>query len=137
LVTTRRFETLVTALSDAQPRDVQPLVVDMLRSSRAEVRAAACAWMGKHRQAELARWVLFPRMSDQDWRVRAAAFDAVQQMAGATPNAPKADAPLRDTPVDQREPIILGWINAWRTAATRCPRWTTIASCTPTRAGIG
>jgi hypothetical protein len=115
------LQSLIDALDRAPSHDSQAVVRDMLHSTRAELRAAACAWMGKHRQAQLAALTLFPRMSDQDWRVRAAAFEAAQQIAGAAPATPKGDAPLRDTPVDQREPVILAWINGWRTSGDVLP----------------
>src|SRR5688500_4316470 len=82
--------------------DARATVVDMLRSDRPEVRAGACGWIREHPHDALAP-LLVPRLSDADWRVRAAAFDAVRHLAARAPGAPTAPDPLRDTPVDQRE----------------------------------
>jgi hypothetical protein len=92
------------------------IVADMLRSARAEVRAAACGWIGDHPHDALAP-LLVPRLSDADWRVRAAAFDAVRHVAARAPRAPTAPDPLRDTPVDQRESLIFAWLDSWRSGA--------------------
>jgi hypothetical protein len=106
-----------TLAHSPQSDDARAAVADMLRSVRPAVRAAACGWIGKNPHRDLAPLVV-PRLSDADWRVRAAAFDAVRHIAGRAPNAPTADAPLRDTPVDQREPIIFAWLDSWRSGAT-------------------
>ncbi|HEV2294279.1 MAG TPA: multiheme c-type cytochrome [Tepidisphaeraceae bacterium] len=113
---------LVDALNTASPssQQVRATVAEMLRAARPEVRAAACAWIGRHAQAELG-WLLLPRMSDADWRVRAAAFDAMQRVAGYVPGAPTSPAPLRDTPVDDREALLFAWINGWRLPGDALP----------------
>ena len=106
---------LVEALSRSQnSNDALTAVADMLLSARPEVRVAACAWIGKHPHDDLAPLIV-PRLSDADWRVRAAAFDAMRHIAGRAPNAPTASAPLRDTPVDQRESLVFAWLDSWRT----------------------
>lgn len=48
---------------------------------------------------------LIAHTSDNDWRVRAAAY------AELAKHAPIENAPLRDTPIDQREAVILGWLD--------------------------
>lgn len=60
-------------------------------------RVAAC------RDAPLS--YLIAHTSDSDWRVRAAAY------AELAKHAPIENVPLRDTPIDQREAIILGWLD--------------------------
>jgi Cytochrome c554 and c-prime len=48
---------------------------------------------------------LVARASDADWRVRAAAYSAISRIA------PLEEPPLRDTPIDQREKLLLGWLD--------------------------
>jgi hypothetical protein len=114
------LSSLVAALHDQTSPEVQALVVEMLRSPRPEVRAAGCAWIGRQPRADLSA-LLVPRMSDADWRVRAAAFDALERTAGHLPGAPKAPAPLRDTPVNPREDVVFAWIHGLRSAGEAIP----------------
>lgn len=113
---------LIDTLNAAPPssRDARATVADMLRAARPDVRAAACAWIGREAQADLA-FLLLARMNDADWRVRAAAFDAMQRIAGAIATAPKSPTPLRDTPVDERENLLFAWINGWQAAGDSLP----------------
>ncbi len=60
-------------------------------------RAEACRQAG---EADL-----LARTSDADWRVRAAAFGALDKIDPVDP------MPLRDTPIDQREALALSWID--------------------------
>lgn len=60
-------------------------------------RVAAC------RDAPLT--YLVTHTSDNDWRVRAAAY------AELAKHAPLENVPLRDTPIDEREAIILDWLD--------------------------
>lgn len=116
----------VNGLASTTARAV--VVADMLRSARPEVRAAACAWIGRNPQPNLPA-LLVPRMSDADWRVRAAAFDAARRVsehlthrsAERVPHAPWERPPLRDTPVDQREDLVFAWINGLRRAELALP----------------
>jgi len=51
------LRTLVDAMSTLASRDAHAgdvVAREMLRSARAELRAAACAWIGKHKRSELA-----------------------------------------------------------------------------------
>lgn len=48
---------------------------------------------------------LIAHTSDNDWRVRAAAYEALSRIA------PIDNAPLRDTPIDQREAVIFDWLD--------------------------
>lgn len=60
-------------------------------------RVTAC------RDAPLA--YLIAHTSDNDWRVRAAAYTELAK------HAPLDSVPLRDTPIDEREAIILDWLD--------------------------
>jgi hypothetical protein len=99
----------------AAPATQTAELLDLLASARPEVRAAACALIGRHphRPRELTVLLLL-RMNDADWRVRAAAFDAMTRAAGDLPGAPRFPAPLRDTPPAQREDYLFAWINGWQ-----------------------
>jgi hypothetical protein len=97
----------------------EAVIATLLQSARPELRAAACAQIGR---TGVTRWfdALVPRMSDNDWRVRAAAFEAAQALARDVP-ALQRDAPLRDTPVDERERFIADALKAWRDAGKAMP----------------
>lgn len=95
-------------------------IADMLRSARPEVRAAACALIGRNPRPGLTP-LLVPRMSDADWRVRAAAFDAMRRVAREAPESPTSPAPLRDTPVDAREKLLFAWISGLRSTSEARP----------------
>ncbi len=48
---------------------------------------------------------LIASTADKDWRVRAQAYEALAESAGFGP------IPLRDTPIDEREAILLNWLD--------------------------
>ncbi len=60
-------------------------------------RATACE--------EAPRGYLIAHTSDTDWRVRAAAYEALSKIA------PIDNVPLRDTPIDEREAVMLAWLD--------------------------
>lgn len=63
---------------------------------------------------------LIAHTSDNDWRVRAAAY------AELAKHAPIENVPLRDTPIDERETVILDWLdrNGPDPAADMCEWYT-------------
>ena len=88
----------------------EALLARMFKSEQALVRAAACTTIGREHQVQFAG-AIWPRLSDDDWRVRAAGFEALHDLAG---DRVRFNAPLRDTPVEQRERIILDAMSQWR-----------------------
>jgi hypothetical protein len=82
-----------------------PHVFAMLAHDDARVRAAACIILAEHLDAS-AIDAVFPRASDTDWRVRLAAFQALSAVM------PRAGEVLRDTPLADREAILLRWLDA-------------------------
>ncbi|HUU11973.1 MAG TPA: multiheme c-type cytochrome [Phycisphaerae bacterium] len=84
----------------------------MLGHEDARVRAAGCVILAAH-PGETWTSAVFPRASDRDWRVRAAAMTALARFADV------ADAPptLRDTPLQERERWLLAWLDAFDAAA--------------------
>ncbi|MBM4018104.1 MAG: hypothetical protein FJ288_07200 [Planctomycetes bacterium] len=82
-----------------------PALAAMLHHPEPRVRAAACVIVSDRLDE---KWLaaLLPRTSDADWRVRAAAFQALDAIAPLRP------APLRDAPLDEREAALLGWLDA-------------------------
>ncbi|MGB7158824.1 MAG: multiheme c-type cytochrome [Tepidisphaeraceae bacterium] len=113
---------LIDAFDNVSVTQAQPIVFAMLRSDRPEVRAAATAWIGRRGAPEMGSLIV-PRMSDADWRVRAAAFNAMRRVAGDVPGAPSpSSTPLRDTPVGEREDVIFAWIDAWRNGGETLPK---------------
>ena len=92
------------ALEQAR-RAAGPALEAMLHHDEPRARAAACAVLaGRTDENRLA--AILPRASDTDWRVRAAAFQALAA-AGRL-----RGEPLRDTPLDEREEILLAWMDA-------------------------
>ena len=87
-----------------------PALAAMLHHDEPQVRAAACSILAAHLDE---KWLaaLLPRASDTDWRVRVAAFQALSA-AGRLQGEP-----LRDTPLDEREAILLAWLDAHDVAA--------------------
>jgi len=81
-----------------------PAVSAMLAHDDARVRAAACIILADHLD-EKGLAALLPRAGDTDWRVRLAAFQA---LSGAQPLAGEV---LRDTPLDERETLLLQWLD--------------------------
>ncbi|MCX5675587.1 MAG: HEAT repeat domain-containing protein [Planctomycetota bacterium] len=88
----------------------EPTLAAMLHHDEPPVRAAACSILAAYLDA---KWLaaLLPRASDTDWRVRVAAFQALSA-AGRLQGEP-----LRDTPLDEREAILLAWLDAHDVAA--------------------
>lgn len=111
---------VVEAAKTRSALDDESIVLVMLRSDHPELRSAACSRIGARRLTHFAE-ALFPRMSDADWRVRAAAFEAMPMLFDASSHAPAA-MPLRDTPVDDREPVIFQWMAAWKSPASGLPQ---------------
>ena len=87
-----------------------PAVSAMLADDDARVRAAACLIFADHLDGNGVAAV-FPRAGDTDWRVRLAAF---QVLSAAQPLAGEV---LRDTPLDEREALLLHWLDARDTSA--------------------
>jgi hypothetical protein len=96
-----------------------PTLNTMLRASQPELRAAAAVSIGRQRQLHFVP-ALITRMSDDDWRVRAAAFTSFQQLAADKLHLPGI-IPLRDTPVDEREQLLFSWITSWRNVKDSLP----------------
>jgi hypothetical protein len=90
-----------------------PTLAAMLHHDEPRVRAAACAILAASPD-EGRLGMLLPRASDSDWRVRMAAFHALAA-AGRFQGEP-----LRDTPLDEREAILLAWLDA-HDAASAAP----------------
>jgi hypothetical protein len=82
-----------------------PVVSVMLGHDDARVRAAACIILADHLDGN-GLYAVWPRASDADWRVRMAAFQA---LAAAQPLGGEV---LRDTPLDEREAVLLQWLDA-------------------------
>ena len=92
--------------------DIEAHVESMLTDDQPQVRAVACDLIG---QQVAAPWLpaVVLRASDSDWRVRAAAFAALEWFT-PLPAAP----PLRDTLLADREAILLAWLDAHDRSAT-------------------
>ena len=103
-----------------------PTVLAMLGHERWQARAAACEILARQGDARLARDV-FPRASDKDWRVRAAAMTALARWVAAGP-----PPVLRDAPLEERERWLLGWL-----AACRLPEGPTAEDLCELYAGAG
>lgn len=83
-------------------------VAAMLDHDNWRVRAAGCELLAARRDGTLLALIL-PRASDADWRVREAAF-------GVLAPAP-SDRPHRNTPLAERERVLLAWLAARDEAA--------------------
>jgi HEAT repeat protein/cytochrome c554/c'-like protein len=93
--------------------DLTPLLRVMLTANAWQCRRTACEMVAARGDASLLP-IIVPRASDTDWRVRAAAFDALNRFG----NLP-GSAPLKDTPLAARERVLLAWLEAHdRSAAT-------------------
>jgi hypothetical protein len=87
-----------------------PALAAMLHHAEPRVRAAACAILaGSPGEPWIA--AVLPRASDTDWRVRMAAFEALSTARRL------AEEPLRDTPLEERETVLLNWLDAHDAAA--------------------
>jgi hypothetical protein len=99
----------VSQAKSAAARDwpaAAPVVWAMLGHDEPQVRAAACIILADHLDASGLAAVL-PRASDADWRVRMAAFQALSAAQ------PLGGEVLRDTPLDERETLLLQWLDAY------------------------
>ena len=91
--------------------ELDPHVDAMFTHRSPLVRATACEVAGGRSEPDrLPALVL--RASDSDWRVRAAAFEALDRRARLP-----GRRPLRDTPLAQRETVLLDWLDAYDTSA--------------------
>jgi len=86
-------------------------ILDMLVHDHWRVRSGGCRILAQRNDPSLLPW-LVPRASDHDWRVRDAAFGALD----AVRPLPTA-APMRNTPLDDRERVLLAWLDAHDAAA--------------------
>lgn len=92
-----------------------PTLLEMISSSDWRRRSKACqalSWSDN----PLALPLILPRASDSDWRVRAAAFDALWRM-----HDPALPQPMKDTPLDQRERLLLAWLASYEQAGKSPP----------------
>src|SRR5690606_8563148 len=99
---------------------LQPHLPPLLYHERAELRAAACRAIGASADSRTWAGQLVVRASDADWRVRAAAYEALHALQ------PLDAMPLRDTPMAERDAILLDWVARFdaslgtQLAAQRC-----------------
>jgi hypothetical protein len=90
-----------------------PTVHRMLRHANWRVRVAACRILAEPSDPACVG-MLFSRAGDADWRVRTAAFDGLWRIE------PLPDPiPLRDTPLEERERLLLRWIERYDALAER------------------
>ncbi len=89
--------------------DVAPHVAGMLVHPSPRVRTVACELLaGRAAEGDVdALGALVARASDRDWRVRAAAFRALDAM-----RAFDETLPARDTPLADRERLLIDWLRA-------------------------
>jgi hypothetical protein len=106
------------ALAGAQAREhatqVLPALLELLTHPDPRVRAGACQVLGtlgdiapaldSRAYQELAA-VLLPRAGDANWQVRAKAIGALSRLHPLS-----SLPPLRNTPLDERERNLLGWL---------------------------
>lgn len=102
------------AFADQRWAEVGPALPTMLEDPVPAARVAACRLIGRHGGPEWSA-ALAARAADLDWSVRAAAFEAMQRLG-----PPLTRMPLRDTPMAERERIILDWAAAHPPAAELC-----------------
>ena len=84
--------------------EVAPHLPAMLNDDEPRLRLLACSWIGARRDRQWLGMIIV-RAGDSDWRVRSAAFHALDRFAPITP------MPLRDTPLAQREAALLDWLD--------------------------
>ena len=82
-----------------------PLLARTLDHEDWRLRVAACEILAASERQEVLP-LLLPRASDTDWRVRAAAFEGLGRLHDAG-----LQTPLKDTPLDERESLLLGWLS--------------------------
>lgn len=87
------------------PEDASPLLAALLNHETWRGRAAACELIARTGDEA---WLpaLLPRASDTDWRVRAAAFEALHAFHPLA----HGSLPMQDTPLDAREETFLAWL---------------------------
>lgn len=81
-----------------------PVLQKMLSHDGWRVRWAACKILADRNNRRFLP-LLMPRCSDRDWRVRAVAFEALSRI-----HPLPVSASLRDTPLEQRERLLLEWL---------------------------
>jgi hypothetical protein len=111
----RAVRELIEKLEGEPGHDTEAMLAHMLTNDQALVRAAACTAIGRGHQLPFAG-AIWPRLSDDDWRVRAAGFEALHDLAG---DNVRFDTPLRDTPVEEREQTIVSAMSQWRAQRDR------------------
>ena len=84
-----------------------PVLQKMLLHDGWRVRWAACKILSDRNNRRFLP-LLLPRCSDRDWRVRAVAFEALSRI-----HPLPVSASLRDTPLEQRERLLLEWLAAY------------------------
>jgi hypothetical protein len=84
-----------------------PTVNDLLHHGDWRCRMVACQVLAARGDMELAP-LLVARAADRDWHVRQAAFEGLWQI-----QQPPRPPPMRDTPLDDREKVLLEWIGAF------------------------
>jgi hypothetical protein len=124
----RAVRALIDQLQGAASEKDEPLLARMLQSDQALVRAAACTTIGREHEKQFSA-ALFCRLSDDDWRVRAAGFEALHNLGG---EELKFDSPLRDTPVEVRETTILTILSQWRKQTGSLPALPQLCEMYPT-----
>ena len=90
-----------------------PVVLDMLADGNWRLRAVACEILAARGDSNFVP-LLLARASDTDWRVRAAAFDGLGRFRPL-----QAAAPMMNTPLDQREEVLLSWLASYDASARR------------------
>ncbi|MFB3892050.1 MAG: multiheme c-type cytochrome [Phycisphaerae bacterium] len=110
-------EDAITSACEAARNDWDrslPSLMALFASGRWQGRAAACR-MAASASAQHAAGVaghLVACASDSDWRVRLAAFDALARL-----HPLRGPVPLMNTPLDEREELLLAWIDDYDSAA--------------------
>lgn len=82
----------------------QGMVLQMLQAPSANLRLLATQVLARQQNPCLPE--LLARCSDSDWRVRSAAFEALWRIKPSG-----QPLPPRDTPLDQREKLLLAWLD--------------------------
>ena len=124
----RAVRALIDQLQDDASKNDEALLAQMLQSNQALVRAAACTTIGREQEKQFTA-ALFCRLSDDDWRVRAAGFEALHNLGA---EQLKFDSPLRDTPVEVRETTILSILSQWRKQTDSLPALPQLCEMYPT-----
>ena len=83
------------------------IVLEMLFVDSWAIRATGCQIISAHGDAAFLPLII-PRCSDADWRVRAAAFEALRAFHDIG-----IPTPLRDTPLAAREKWLIAWMQSY------------------------